>query len=79
MLDYFINEHVTTFKVEHGFCAKLFVRQYGSIIVTIGASKDFRSAVPNCSIVRFLKERSIPVELSNREAKLETGQFDGIG
>ena len=55
-----------------------FVMIYGSIISTIGASKDFKRAVLICLLVRFLEKRGILVELSNREAKIETGQFDGI-
>ena len=42
------------------------------------ASKDFKRAVLICLLVRFLEKRGILVELSNREAKIETGQFDGI-
>ena len=51
---------------------------YKSIISTIEASKDFRRAVLIGLLVRFLKQRGILVELSNREAKIETAQFDGV-
>jgi len=46
---------LTTFRVEHGFYAKLFVREYGSIIATIGASKHFKRAVLICLLIRFLE------------------------
>ena len=59
--------------------AKLFVTRYGSLISTTGASKDFKRAVLIYLLIRFLEQRSILVELSNREAKIETAQFDGIG
>ena len=38
-----------------------------------------RGIVLLCLLVFFLEKRDILIEFSNREVKLETTQFDGIG
>ncbi len=61
-----------------GVSAKLFVMQHESLISTIGVSKDFKRAVLICLLIRFLEQRSILVEINNRETKIETRQFNSI-
>ena len=39
---------------------------------------SYLKAVLICLLIRFLEQRSILVELNNRETKIKTAQFNGI-